>query len=77
LLNITPYKCRPARIDLNEKNPANAWGWRESLEMDLSKEDRVDDLLFSEIIRRSVKGADNPMPAPVRSIFSQPSVSRD
>jgi hypothetical protein len=45
--------------------------------MDLSQEDRVDDLLFSEIIWRSVKGADNPMPAPVRSIFSQPSVSRD
>jgi len=75
--DFTPYTCRPARWDINEKNPANAWGWRESLAMDLSQEDRVDDLLFSEIIWRSVKGADNPMPAPVRSIFSQPSVSRD
>ncbi len=75
--DFTPYTCRPARWDLNEKNPANAWGWRESLAMDLSKEDRVDDWLFSEIIWRSVKGADHPMPAPVRSIFSQPSVSRE
>jgi hypothetical protein len=75
--DFTPYTCRPARWDINEKNPANAWGWRESLAMDLSQEDRVDDLLFSEIIWRSVKGADSPMPAPVRSIFSQPSVSRD
>lgn len=69
--DFTPYKCRPARWNLNEKNPANAWGWRESLAMDLSREDRVDDLLFSEIIWRSVKGADSPMPAPVRSIFNQ------
>ncbi len=73
--NFTPYTCRPARWNVNEKNPASAWGWRESLAMDLSQEDRVDDLLFSEIIWRSVKGADNPMPAPVRSIFSQPAVS--
>jgi len=72
--DFTPYTCRPARWDLNEKNPANAWEWRESLAMDLSQEDRVDDLLFNEIIWRSVKGADNPMPAPVRSIFSQPTV---
>ncbi|MDW8104461.1 MAG: beta-propeller fold lactonase family protein [Armatimonadota bacterium] len=69
--DFTPYKCLPARWNLDEKNPANAWGWQESLAMDLSQEDRVDDLLFSEIIWRSVKGADSPMPAPVRSIFSQ------
>lgn len=75
--DFTPYTCRPARWDINEKNPANAWGWRESLAMDLSQEDRIDDLLFSEIIWRSVKGADSPMPAPVRSIFSQSAIGRE
>jgi len=75
--DFTPYTCRPARWDLNEKNPANAWGWRESLAIDLSQEDRVDDLLFSEIIWRSVKGADHPMPAPVRSIFSRAVFSKE
>lgn len=45
--------------------------------MDLSQEDRIDDLLFSEIIWRSVKGADSPMPAPVRSIFSQSAIGRE
>ena len=36
---------------------------------DLTKEDAADDLLFNEVIWRSVKGPDSPMPAPVRAAF--------
>jgi hypothetical protein len=39
------------------------------LAFDLSKEDAADDLAFNEVIWRSVKGAESPMPAPVRAAF--------
>ncbi len=37
--------------------------------MNLAVEDAADDLLLNEVIWRSVKGAGNPMPAPVRAAF--------
>ena len=37
--------------------------------MNFSKEDAADDLLLNEMIWRSVRGADHPMPAPVRARF--------
>ena len=40
--------------------------------LDLAQEDAADDLLFNEIIWRSVKGADSPMPPPVRAAFVVP-----
>ncbi len=67
--DLRPYDHRPARIDLNEVNLATAWGTELSDRLDLTQEDAADDLLFNEIIWRSVKGADSPMPAPVRSAF--------
>jgi hypothetical protein len=39
---------------------------------DFTKEDAADDLLFNEVIWRSVRGADSPMPAPVRAAFVFP-----
>ena len=43
-----------------------------SEKFDLTKEDMADDLLFNEVIWRSVKGAKSPMPAPVRAGFFLP-----
>lgn len=37
--------------------------------MDFTKEDAADDLLLNEIVWRSVRGADQPMPAPRRAAF--------
>ena len=37
--------------------------------MNFAREDAADDLLLNEVIWRSVRGADNPMPAPVRAAF--------
>jgi hypothetical protein len=37
--------------------------------MDFREADRADDLVLNEIVWRSVKGADSPMPAPVRAAF--------
>ena len=69
----TPYAHRPARVDLNARNPRTASGAETSLKLDLDEaEDRADDIAFNEIIWKSVKGADSPMPPPVRSAFVLP-----
>lgn len=65
--DLTPYGAVKPGVDLNEVNKKDAWGAAQSARLDLSKEDAADDLVFNEIIWRSVKGADSPMPAPVRA----------
>jgi hypothetical protein len=64
-----PYIARPAQIDLNARNAALAWGGAESERMDFSAPDRADDIRLNEIVWRSVRGADSPMPAPIRAAF--------
>ena len=63
------YTFRPAHIDLEERNIAGAFGQKESVRMDFSREDAIADIEFNEIIWRSIRGAGSPMPAPVRSAF--------
>ena len=70
--DFTPYVHRPATADVNAKNLASAWGAKASVELDLDEEDRADDLVFNEIIWKSVKGADSEMPPPVRAAFVFP-----
>jgi len=67
--DLRPYQALPANVDLQEKNAATAWGGEASKKMDFSKEDAADDLLLNEVIWRSVRGPDHPMPAPVRAAF--------
>jgi len=68
-LDETPYTALPARVDLAEVNAKDAFGAAESMKMDFSKEDAADDLLLGDIVWRSIKGADSPMPPPVRAAF--------
>ena len=37
--------------------------------MNFAREDAADDLLLNEVVWRSVRGANSPMPAPVRAAF--------
>ncbi|MBO0726258.1 MAG: hypothetical protein J2P52_11710, partial [Blastocatellia bacterium] len=67
--DLAPFKHLEARIDLAEKNPANAPGAQRSAQLDFSKEDAAPDIELNEIIWKSVRGADSAMPAPVRSAF--------
>ena len=67
--NLRPYRARRSNVDLNEKNTVTAWGSESSKQMDFSKEDAADDLLLNEVVWRSAKGADHPMPPPVRAAF--------
>ena len=66
---LEPYHCRPAEVPLDERNVATAFGAEASVAMDFSVEDAADDLLLNEIVWRSVRGADSPMPAPRRAAF--------
>ena len=67
-----PFTVRPARVPLDEKNRPDAWGAEESTRMNLEEADRAPDLLLNEIVWRSVRGADQPMPAPMRASWVRP-----
>jgi DNA-binding beta-propeller fold protein YncE len=67
--DLKPFSARPVTVNLSETNSIAAYGREESDEMDFSKEDAVDDLRLNEVIWRSVKGSDQPMPRPVRAAF--------
>ena len=67
--NLTPFQSVPALVDLNEKNTKNTASARLSETFDFSKEDRIPDLVFSEVIWKAVKGEESVMPAPRRSAF--------
>jgi hypothetical protein len=65
----TPYLAVEPTYDITERNPRGSVGENLMDEYDLSKEDRVPDRAFNEIIWQSIKGT--PMPAPRYSIFSR------
>jgi YVTN family beta-propeller protein len=75
--DFTPYLLRAPKVDINERNLSTAWGAEKSLKLNLEKEDQADDLVFNEIIWKSVKGATSPMPAPVRAAFVFPAESEE
>jgi len=64
--DIRPYEHRVPKADLTATTAKTAWGVKETSTMDLTKEDAADDLLLNEVIWRNVRGADQPMPAPIR-----------
>src|SRR4051812_4459336 len=66
------YKHEVPKTDMKATNQLAAWGADLSEKFDLTKEDQADDLLFDEVIWRSVRGANSPMPAPVRAAFVLP-----
>jgi YVTN family beta-propeller protein len=77
--NLTPFKSLPSNINLNDKNSATSNSSTALLsdKIDLSKEDLVPDMLFSQIIWKAVKGEDSEMPAPRRSAFVKVAETED
>lgn len=67
--DLTPFYSVPALVNLNEKNTKNTASAKLSATFDFSKEDRIPDLVFSEVIWKAVKGEESVMPAPRRSAF--------
>jgi len=70
--DYAPYQALPATWPLDEKNSAEAPMQKESAALNLEREDANPDLLFNEIIWKSVHGAESKMPAPVRAAFVRP-----
>jgi len=65
--DASPYAALPANVDLHQTNSLAVWGAKEKF--DFAKEDANDDFKFNEVIWRSVKGGDHPMPAPTHAGF--------
>lgn len=67
--NLSPFTALPSNVDLNDKNTKMTASAIKSMQFDFSKEDRIPDLAFSEVIWKAVKGEGSEMPAPRRSAF--------
>lgn len=63
--DLTPFTLRPPQTDLNTKNSPDAFGAAASARMNFSDVNDAPMHQLNEIIWRSVKGAQSPMPAPV------------
>ena len=64
-----PFLAVAANVNLNDKTEKMTASARISETLDFSKEDRIPDLVFSEVIWKAVKGEESEMPAPRRSAF--------
>jgi len=70
--DLAPYQALPARVDLNAKNPANAYGAAASMAMNFDEVDMAPEQELNEILWKSIKGVNSPMPAPVRRLLPAP-----
>jgi YVTN family beta-propeller protein len=64
--DLTPFVHDEPRINLDEVNAPTAYGADRSLKMDFDEYDRIDDFELNEILWRSIKGKDAPVPPAVR-----------
>jgi YVTN family beta-propeller protein len=74
--DLTPYTHEAARIDLEAKNTKKSYGAQRSRRMDFSEYDLVDDFELNEILWRSIKGIEAPIPPTVRRAIANRPVSR-
>ena len=67
--DLRPFACLPATWSLDERNARTAYGADRAEDMELAREDAADDLELNELIWKSIRGADSPVPAPRRAAF--------
>ena len=67
--NQLPFQSIPSNIDLNDKNTIQTASAILSESFNLTKEDAIPDMLFSNVIWKAVKGENSIMPSPKRSAF--------
>jgi hypothetical protein len=68
--NLTPYRKLTPAVPLDEKNLPNGSGVAISLSMDFTDADLTPEDPLNEVVWRSVKGPNSPMPPPRRSVFA-------
>jgi hypothetical protein len=64
--DIAPYRALVPAVPLDERNPPQGRGARESERLDLAFEDIADEDLFNQILWRAIKGETVPYPGPTR-----------
>jgi YVTN family beta-propeller protein len=64
--DLVPYIAEPPSIDVNQVNAPTAYGAERSMKMDFEEYDKIDDFELNEILWRSIKGKDAPLPPAVR-----------
>ncbi len=67
--DLAPFIHREPRVPLDERNTPLAWGAAASQTMELGEADLAPELELNEILWKSVRGADSPMPPPVHAAF--------
>jgi YVTN family beta-propeller protein len=67
--NMHPFEVRPNQVNLNDINVVKNKYSAISNKLDFSEADLVPDQLLNEIIWKSVKGINSPLPSPVRAAF--------
>jgi hypothetical protein len=67
----------PARVPLDEMNSATAFGAEASQRMNLKEADLAPEIELNDIVWRSIRGADSPMPPPRRAAFIRPLADDD
>lgn len=71
----TPFQALPANVDLGARNMAwNEWS-KKSAGLDFTREDRIPDRLFNEILWKGIKGTE--VPAPSRAAFVKGSAGKE
>jgi YVTN family beta-propeller protein len=64
--DIAPYRALVPAVSLDERNPSQGRGARESERLDLTFEDVADEDLFNQILWRAIKGEHVRYPGPTR-----------
>ena len=72
-----PFKSVPNQVDLNLKNTEETAMSRLSEKFDFSKEDRIPDGQFNEVIWAAIHGLESKCPAPVHAAFFTPEKEKD
>ena len=67
--DLGEFHARPANIDLGARNTAWNELSRKSASFDFTKEDRIPDQEFNEVLWKGIKGIDAPVPAPRCAAF--------
>lgn len=61
--DLAPFTDLPARVSIEERNTPKSYGAALSLKMPLDEADQADDGELNEILWKSVRGSDAPMPS--------------
>jgi hypothetical protein len=66
--DLAPFAHLKPQVDVMEKNTLRAYGARRSMKMDFNDVDEAPMAELNEILWKSIKGADSPVPAPVHRV---------